>query len=539
MFLYSNRLGEWFPLKQGVTTIGRHPDRDIVLADNNVSKRHLEVRVEGANVEARDERSRNGTRLNARMIQGEGWVPLRAGDRIEVADYEFSVCEQIAPPGVSGYCVIQESVSGLDIDDPGSRSISLSSQTAEGQHDLTQLKALLAISETLRDVLRTEDVLERAVSILFEIFPAVDRAAICFLGDDGVVLPKWWRARTDDPGQTIRISQNICRHVAGTSNAILTSDAMTDFGDAESVHANAMRSVMCCPLADTRGEVLGMIHVDSARPMMFSENDLAILAAAGTQIGLAINCSRLHAIAVEDAVLRREMEQARRVQKRYLPRETPQVEGYDLAGFYRAARHVGGDYIDYIALPDRRLAVVLGDVVGKGVPAALTMVRLATETRNRFGSCTTPSELLNALNRCFQDDFITMVVMVLQPETGRVSIANAGHEAPLLRRTDGNTLRLGEEQSRCPIGVLEELEYEDFDLQLEPGEKLLIYSDGFPDAEHQASERRFGSDAIVASFENSNGAAAQIVEHIVARVDDFVDGGPQFDDMCMVCLARR
>jgi GAF domain-containing protein len=150
--------------------------------------------------------------------------------------------------------------------------------------------------------------------MLFHIFPAVDRAAIGFIEDNQEFAPQWWQLRDGDPASVIRISQTIVRHVAETSEAVLTNDALEDFGNAHSVRELPMRSVMCAPLINADEQVFGLIHVDAGRADMFNALDLEVLASVAMQLSLAINFSRLHAIGVEAAILRRDVEQARAVQ---------------------------------------------------------------------------------------------------------------------------------------------------------------------------------------------------------------------------------
>lgn len=358
------------------------------------------------------------------------------------------------------------------------------------------------------------------------------------MNQDGSIDPKWWHVKESDSDTVIQISQKIGRHVIDESNAVILGDAKLDYRDAKSVVETSMRSVMCCPLIDPDDHVFGIVHVDSLQPDRFDESHLEILAAVAMQIALAINFARLHSVAVEDALLRRDIEQAKEVQQRYLPTTAPNIEGFELAGFYRPARLVGGDYFDYIPLQDGRLAIVLADVVGKGVPAALTMVRLATETRAGLELCRSPAELLSRLNQRLADDFITMVVMILDPVNGGITISNAGHEPPLLRQSDGAVQSLGADLSGCPVGVLEDQEYQDFGLQPGPSESLVVFSDGFPDAEHKPSGRQFGSDAVVTSLTRQSGNAPDIIAGMVSDVDAFTENSRQFDDMCMVCVRR-
>lgn len=137
------------------------------------------------------------------------------------------------------------------------------------------------------------------------------------------------------------------------------------------------------------------------------------MAAVAIQLSLAVQFSRTHAAAVKDAVVRRDVECAKAIQLQYLPTAAPQISGFEVAGFYRAARHIGGDYYDYIPLPDGRWAIVLADVVGKGVPAALTMVRLATEIRTSLEACGSAAATLSRLNSRLSTHFITMLVAIV------------------------------------------------------------------------------------------------------------------------------
>lgn len=536
MHLRSNRLQRDFELAPGPTVVGRLSGCDIVLASSSVSKRHLEIEREGERLRVRDLDSRNGSRVNEREIRGGGWVNLKSGDKLDVCGYDFRVIADGEKTSDSGSCLIRDADSGLS--SSASRVISLVPEELSEGHQFSQLRALLSITQTLRDVLRTEEVLERAVDNLFQILPSIDRAAIGFFAEDRTFTPKWWQIRDGDPDSVIRISQTIVQHVAESSEAVITSDAMNDFEDARSVHALSMRSVMCAPLIDANEQVFGLIHVDSARPNMFSDLDLKVLAAVAMQISLAINFSRLHAIALEDAIVRRDIEQAEQVQQRFLPDEAPQIPGYELAGFYRAAHHIGGDYIDYIELDDGRLAIVLGDVVGKGVPAALMMVRLATETRASLERCKTPCEVATRLNQRFADDFVTMIVLTIDPNSGKAQLCNAGHEPPMLRRVDGTVDAVGFAESGYPLGVAEDSCYRETEIEFAAGDKLIFFSDGFPDAENAASGDRFGIDRIAEQLKLFDGSPENFITTLVEQIDDFVGSTHQFDDMCMICLRR-
>ncbi len=547
MILRSKRLNRDFELTDGKISVGRLPGCDIFIDNSlgDVSRLHLEIFVNGDHVQVRDEKSTHNTLLNGVEIRGRGWVELTPGDVIDIRGFDFYLVVHGAsgiPGGASGILdgsrVVSDPQDDSRLGSPQSSFISLTKYQREESRYSSQLRALLKISATLKDVLKSEDVLERAVATLFEILPKIDRAAICYVDEQGAVDPKWWHVRENDPDSTIRISQNIGRHVVDNSEAIIMGDAQADFDGAKSVQAASMRSVMCCPMLDADEKVIGIIHVDSFRPDCFGELDLEILAAVTMQIALAINCSRLHAEAVADALFRQDAAQARSVQQRYLPSEPPTVEGYSLAGFYRAARSVGGDYFNYLPLANGSVAIILADVAGKGVPAALISVRLAVESDAALRLVTTSAEVLDLLNNKFTDCFITAVVLILNPATGEILLSSAGHEPPLVRRSAGIIEQVGAERGGLPLGVLENGEYVDTFLQLEPGDSIVIFSDGFSDAEHVATERRFGCDRLRESLGGLTGRAAEIVDGLVGEVDGFTEGSPQFDDMCMVCVQR-
>lgn len=551
MYLSCARIKQNIELIDGEVSIGRSSQREVVIVDEKVSRHHFTVEVHHGEMRIIDKDSRNLTYLNGRMITGKGWHPLRLGDLITVVDYKFKLVEHpidFTKKGAeeifdSSICIMDESPS-TDAADPQSRSISISSLGSEGDTLSRRLRALLAIIRTLRDVIHTEDVLERAVAILFEIFPTVERGAVCILDEQsGELHPRWWKVRPGHSNKTIQISQTIAKQVMETKEALLTHNAQLDFRDNQSVQGLPARSIMCCPLFDAEDEAFGFILVDATKTNAFDETDLELLAAVAMQLSLAINCARLHALtvrlSVEEEVLRLDMERARKVQERYLPAAAPELPGYDIAGFYRPARHIGGDYIDYLPLGDGRIAIVLGDVVGKGVPAALTMVRLATETRSGLNVTQAPKELVRRINRAFVDDFITFIIILLDPGTNQVTVCNAGHLPPLRRSHDGRVNQFGLKEAGIPLGVLEDFEYEEVQLTLDPGDSLVVFSDGLPDQENGRTEQRVGFEPISQWLAELDASSRQTVQGLVDRVEQFAEATPQSDDMCMVCLRRQ
>lgn len=534
LYLQSTHLPADHQLSEGVTVVGRHPSCDVVLKSNVVSKRHLELLYENGQLWIRDTNSRNSSKLNDHDIADSGWVPMAVGDRVSICDIELSLVDQQSPDREDGSCIFDTDQRGSRVD----RTHAISLSRADGRSDQgnQKLRAMLEITQTLQGVPDIEKVLQRAVQKLLEIFPTVDRAAIGFI-EGQRFIPKWWQLKRGDSESVIRVSQTIVEHVLESSQAFISLDAQSDFSDAVSIRELNLRSLMCAPLIDSEGEVFGLIHVDTQAQQPFQPMDLEVLACVATQLSLAIGFAKSYHAVMEDALLRKDVEHARNVQREYLPSASPRIEGFDIAGFYRAARHVGGDYYDYIPLADGRLAVVLGDVVGKGVPAALTMVRLATETRASLEVCDSAAETLSRLNQRLSSSFITLLVAIIDPQTKLISVSNAGHELPLLRRLDGSVEQVGEDAIRCPLSVIEDEDYIETSLCLQPGESLTLFSDGFPDAE-SIDGTRFGKERLSHCIARESTSSREAVQDIVQEIDDFIGEHMQFDDMCLVHIHR-
>ncbi len=549
MQLRSTQLEKDFPLVEGLTLVGRSPDCALMLESEGtaISRKHAEIRVTGTHVSVRDLGSRNGTRLNGKELAEQVWYGVRARDRLVICDWELVFVEELLPDSSHGSCLL---VAGdCDSSVSESASVSLSAQSIAsilGNAPLDQLRALLQVTEALLGVLKTEDVLERTTEILLDIFPQVERAAIGFFEDNGQFKPRWWRLRHQDASAEIQISQTVVQHVRSTIQAIVTNDADRKFPDADSVHSLTMRSIMCAPLIDSTGHVSGIIHVDAHKRECFKTLDLQVLASVATQISLAVEYAKLHEEVVRDRILVHDLELARDVQLQYLPDATPSIQGYEIAGFYRAARAVGGDYYDFIPLANGRIALVLGDVCGKGAPAALTMVKLATETRAGTEICDSAAALVTRLNDRMRGHWITLVVIYFDPASHVFNIANAGHEYPLLRRANGYVEELTQDTGGTPLSVTDGAEYRQESIQLQPGESLVLFSDGFPDATNgnvedsygEGKTARFGKQRVLEELANFNESIIEFPHRLVRSVDEFCQGKEQFDDLCMINLRR-
>jgi serine phosphatase RsbU (regulator of sigma subunit) len=229
------------------------------------------------------------------------------------------------------------------------------------------------------------------------------------------------------------------------------------------------------------------------------------------------------------------------VQRGLLPSEPPSIPGYHFFDFYEPANQVGGDYYDYIDLGDR-LAVVLGDVSGKGVSAALLMAKLSGEVRYCLASERTPAGALNRINASFcrsgwDDRFVTFVLAVLDLKTHEVTVVNAGHMPPLVRHAGGQVMTIGSAEAGLPLGVDADHEYQQCSRSLAPGDFITIFTDGISEAMNSANEL-YGLERLREQVGAKTASVEGLGRHILDDVKRFVGGRKQSDDMCLTCFGR-
>jgi sigma-B regulation protein RsbU (phosphoserine phosphatase) len=295
------------------------------------------------------------------------------------------------------------------------------------------------------------------------------------------------------------------------------------------------------PLA-SRKELLGFISLGpkkSEEP--YSPSDASLLRTVAAQTGLALENARLsEAIAHEAAqreLLNREIEIAREVQQRLFPQNMPEVPTLEYGGHCRPARGVGGDYYDFLALSTGRLGLAIGDVSGKGVPAALLMASLQASVRGQSQSASgNVAELISNVNRLVCDAspenrYATFFYAQFDPASQRLVYTNAGHNPPLVLRGE-QVLRL--EQGGPPVGLFRFSPYVQAEVQLEPADLLILFTDGISEAENPAQEE-WGEDALIATARGCiDLPPAEMITRVMQTADAFAAGAPQHDDMTLV-----
>ncbi|MCP4194860.1 MAG: SpoIIE family protein phosphatase [Planctomycetaceae bacterium] len=537
--------GTQYELGQADTqTLGRSPDCHIVADGGAVSRVHARLKRIGQSYFVEDMRSRNGTFVNDQPVSGEH--RLQAGDVIRVCDisFTFHASHQAKTPESSNTAILFDETEESSPSTIMSK-VDLSSENGSVHSSASadvKLKALIEITKSLGKSVALDQVLPQVLKSLFRIFIQADRGFIVLKNEKGELETMWAEVRHQSQ-QTCRISRTILDEVIRSKQAVLSADAAEDsrFEMSQSIADFRIRSMICAPLVNSEHEVIGAMQIDTDNQRnRFREEDLEVLASIATQAGIAIDNAQMHERALLQREYERDLELAREVQKSFLPDRRPVVPGFKFFDFYQPANHIGGDYFDYIHLPDGRLAIIVADVVGHGAAAALLMSKLSAAARFSLVSEPYPSSALTHLNRSlapatFDGRFITLVMVILDPTTSQITVLNAGHMPPLIRRSDGSLTEIGAEQAGLPLMIDADYKYQQHVDEIGPGDTFVLFTDGVTEAMNKADEL-YGIERLRDCIAISQ--PEKIGQQIVADVDEFIEAGPAKDDMCLVCCAR-
>ncbi|MEM1226962.1 MAG: SpoIIE family protein phosphatase [Planctomycetota bacterium] len=565
-----------FTLDADELQIGRHPDCDIVVDAGAVSRFHAKIVRQGEEWAIEDMGSRNGTFVNGKLLAKPHM--LAQGDRVRISEVELIFHGDAGPAFVGGAGEMSFDGSNFGIqmvDDAETEQVTSAKVEFRSSDDglkmtatpEAKLAALIKINSNLTGAISLDDVLPKVLLSLFDIFPSADRGFVVMSEPDGTLMPKWVQTRQKrSDTENVRISRTIIRRTMETGETILSLDAMDDvrFDSSDSIADFSIRSMMCAPLHDADGKPIGALQIDSTQGRgQFRDDDIDLLTGVAAQASVVINNASMHEQALRQQEVDQDLQLATDVQKAFLPSVAPDVPTYRLESFYQAANHIGGDYFDYVELPDQRCAIVVADVVGHGVAAAMYMAKLAAETRFCLAGEPDLARAVERLNDRMSglhvERFVTYLLVVIDPNSDAISIVNAGHMPPIIRiaNRDANgsasgekasIIEPGEEDAGLPIAIDEGMDYAVTKVPFGPGDLAVMYTDGINEAMN-AEEEEWGTDPlrqIIAeqpaspndSPETIGTASKQVQEKIVSAVFNHIGLADQFDDMCMVTLER-
>jgi serine phosphatase RsbU (regulator of sigma subunit)/anti-sigma regulatory factor (Ser/Thr protein kinase) len=294
----------------------------------------------------------------------------------------------------------------------------------------------------------------------------------------------------------------------------------------------------------TQGELIGTLNLGPRLSEQdYSTDDRRLLATLAAQAAPAIRVAQLvreqAAEAAEKERLAQELRVATLIQQQFLPRELPRLPEWQIAAFYGPARAVGGDFYDFVELPDGRIGIAVGDVTDKGVPAALVMARTHSVLRAEASRLSSPGEILSRANDLLVPEmparmFVTCLFAVLDPATGRIVIANAGHNLPFVR-SGGTVTEI--RATGMPLGLLPGIRYEEVEGTIAPDSNVLLYSDGLVEA-HDSDREMFGFDRLRDALVVDD-AGSELLDRLLETLRTFT--GPdheQEDDITLVTLRR-
>lgn len=556
---------ESWELGDGKVVLGRDPKCDICLEPEEVSREHAEILKDGATYYVVDTDSRNYTYLNGTRLEPNVRFPLQHNDLVKICSLIFAFSDHHTDSRDTGGH--ESNIELVDDAIPGATSevTSRFESSSSGWHQRigtnaeAKLRAIMQITRDLHNALELDQVLAKVLESLLRIFDHAQSAMIVLLGPDKE-QPQEPRLRIQVENSKVRVarfripaaekqifvSHSVIRHVLESERAIITDDVRMDprFSTSQSVSRIERRSVMCAPLLDLESGSLGVLQLDSeSYTRRFQEADLDLLSTVALQVSLAVEDSMLHEQALRQRELQLDLEVAREIQLGLLPSGSPNIEGYEFYDFYAPAKQVGGDYYDYLPMPDGRLGIVIGDVAGKGVAAAMLMAKLSTEMKVRLASGLGPVETFAQVNKSFSERtphwrFVTAVLLVLDPTTHEIQMVNAGHMRPILRKADGGVSEIGSELSGLPLGVAADHEHQECRFTLDLGEILVLYSDGVSDALNDQ-----GKTLTVAGLHTLVGGPADSVTAFGQRLIDalhaFVGRQGQTDDICFLSIGRK
>lgn len=550
--------------KSSKFVLGRdHGQVQIYIDDgkSSVSRQHAEIICNNGQFFLTDLDSRNFTYLNQKRLVPRQQVPLRHNDRIKICEFMFRFSDPSNPDSSGSNVSLSDSSDaepGSEHDGTKSTIEATVARVPTGQllelQPTDRLKALIEISTTMGTSLEMEQVLPRISETLFDLFRQADR---CFViewdPESDLFRPR--AVHTRRPGQVSEsFSRTIVRKCIETQQAYLSEDATGDssLASSQSVAEFRIRSVMCVPVITPKGKAWGVIQLDCQDfTKKFTKDDVRMMMAVANMAAVSLENARLHAEMIEAEKEKQEIALARQVQEGLLPKCCPDLPPYEFFAFYTAAHSVGGDYYDFIKYDDGRLVVLVGDVAGKGVPAAILVAKLSAEAKFAFRS--DRADLATSV-QCLNDElcaadlagrFVTMVAVMINPNSGKVIMVNAGHETPLIYRADTGTLESANtnDQAGPLLAVVPGYPYEQVELDLNVGDTLIMFTDGIPDAENRQLVR-FKREGLENALVQESVTDTEILEpkSVGARIRDAVTrhgtGHPQSDDIALVCLGR-
>lgn len=520
-------------------TVGRSSSAHLSLSDRFLSRLHARFFQKDDAWWVEDLGSRNGTHLNDRKLEAPAKV--KDGDSIRVSGCTITVhSEEPAQESAStdfGATIFRAASDLLQTDGP--ESVAESPEELRGYAE--RLRVLNEVHHALSRPISLQELLDLILARAFE-HVGCEEGAVFLRGDDGSYDRAATRSTNTESGEYL-YSETLLREVGDKGLAALVLDAGADerFRDAMSIMSSGVRSLVAAPLIDPEGS-LGLIVLNSRlHRRQFNEDDMSLLTSLASVAALRIRNVALAQEAAERVRLQEELELARRIQVALLPDSLPEIEGYELCGRNLPSRGVSGDFYEIVAR-ENDFFLLIADVSGKGIAASLLTASFEALAAGPIEDGSQPEEVTAGVSkRLFERTppakYATAWLATLEPSSGLVRYTNAGHNPALHVRASGEVDALG--PTGVPVGLLAQADYRAAEIVLEPGDSLLLYTDGITESEDPDGEE-YGLELLMDFCrENREKAPAAFTESLEGHLEGFTRGAPAADDRTVVVVRRR
>jgi sigma-B regulation protein RsbU (phosphoserine phosphatase) len=501
-------------LDGNAVSIGRASDCSIPIKDRYLSRKHAEIIAVGSSWVLKDLGSANGTYLNGSRVERD--EALKPGDRIRLGDTEivFEATER----NTDRFIAVAESKASATI------AIPVHEITDRPEAvDIARLQTLTLLARELIEDRPMEELFGFITERVMEhLHPS--RAAIALLAPDGKSFTKVEVRRQDkNDSSELTISHTLLNDIVEEKKALAYMDVSIDdkLSRAQSIIMQGIHSILCAPLM-IGSAVVGVLYVDYLfTQRSITEDDVRLVAQIGRFAAIKLETTRLREDAIQKRIMDEELKTASNIQKRLLPAAPSGMGGYTFVGKNQPSRVVSGDYYDFAVRPDGKVYFVIGDVSGKGVTAGLMMAGLQVAFRIFSKSDPDPATLVTQLNLALKENlpqskFVTLFLGRIDTNTGVIEYVNAGHTPPLWLHRKGVTELT---ESDLLLGVVTRAEFVNRKLQLDPGDSLILFTDGVSEARN-AADADLGSNLPLGSMHGANAdlIARAVYEAVIAHV---------------------
>src|SRR5438105_9422296 len=416
---------------------------------------------------------------------------------------------------------------------------------AAGLSTIDKLRMLLDITKTISRSLDLDEVLGLVMETLDSLIP-YDAAGI-YLVKCSAPLAEW-DGEVDETcvfhteavrgydiadleESRLKMGEGLIGHVALSGKPFISPDVRKE---PRYINARAhTRSEMVAPII-SNNEVIGVFDLESDELNAYTKDDLDVLMMLSSQVAIIIEKVMLHEQAIEKQRLETQLEVARQVQLQLLPPRDPQLEGFDISAYNFPTEEVSGDYYDWTRLFEDQIGIVIADVSGKGVPAALLMAFLRASLRAASHIGYAPHISMSKVNYLLwesieRNQFVTAFYGILDATNRTLAYSNAGHNPPLLIDADGKTRF--EERGGVPLGMFRDSRYYEYYATIEPGQMLVLYTDGVTEAMNPSGEEYGGQRLVAAALRGRHLSARELIDFIHRDVIDWTGGRGAHDDV--------